>query len=78
MFDWPIPSKPPTPSEWAVLLWAFIILLVLGGLVGLIVSFSAPPEKHEVAVALAHYSIWTIVAGIGIGFALWVIRRLMD
>ena len=78
MFFWPFPSKGPTPSEWAVLMWAFVVLLVLAGLVGLAVSWSASPEKHEVAVALAHYSVWTLVIGLGLGLAVWLVRRFID
>jgi hypothetical protein len=75
---WPIPSKPPTPSEYAVLIWAFVVLLVLAGLIGLAVSFSAPPEKHELAVALAHYSLGSLAVAIVIGFVLWLFRRFVD
>ena len=76
--SWPIPSKPPTPSEWAVLMWAFVILLILAGMAGLIVSLAAPPEKHELAVEIAHYGLGSVGIGVGLGVALWIVRRLVD
>ena len=75
---WLIPSKPPTPSEYAVLFYAFSILSMLAGIIGLVVSFSAPPEKHEVALALAHYSFWALGIGTVVGFGVWLVRRLID
>lgn len=46
MFNWFLPSKPPSHSEWAVLFWAFVVLLVLAGLTGITFGYLAPPEKH--------------------------------
>lgn len=76
--NWLLPSKPPSPSEWAVLFWAFVVLLVLAGLTGVTLSFLAPPEKHEVAVALARYGWRTLAAGLGLGLVVWLVRRWLD
>ena len=75
---WPIPSKPPTPSEWAVLVWAFVVLLILAGVAGLIVSAFAPPEKHELAVELARYGLRSLGVGLALGVGLWAFRRFVD
>ena len=75
---WLIPSKPPTPSEYAVLLYAFSILAILAGLVGLVVSFNSPLEKHAAALALERYSFWALGTGMVFGFGVWLVRRLID
>jgi hypothetical protein len=75
---WPFPSRETTPSEWAVLLYGFCVLLVLAGLAGLITSFCAPSDKHELAVALAHHSLVAMGMGLVIGFGVWLVRRLLD
>jgi hypothetical protein len=75
---WPFTSKETTPSEWAVLLYAFCVLLVLAGSAGLVVSIFASAEKHELAVALAYHSLWSLGAGLIIGFGVWLVRRLLD
>lgn len=78
MFGWFSPSQPPTPSEWAVLFWGFVVLLVLAGLAGLTLSCFVPPEQHELAVRLAHYGLRSLLAGIGLGVAVWLVRRFID
>ncbi len=75
---WLIPTRPPTSSEWAVLFWAIVVLLVLAGLAGLIASLLAPAEKHAVAVALAHISLWILGTGVVLGVVNWLVRRLID
>jgi uncharacterized membrane protein YozB (DUF420 family) len=52
----------------------FIIL----GIVALVAAFRAPPEKHELAVALAHRGLWSIGIGAGIGVVYWLFRRFKD
>lgn len=72
------PIKPPTPSDYAVIL-ALVVLVFIGlGVAALVVAFRAPPEKHDLAVALEHRGFWLL--GIGVGFAniFWLRRRFMD
>jgi len=76
MPDWLIPSKPPTSSEWAVLLWAFVVLLLLAGAAALVLSFFA--EDRRIAVGLATYGVRTLAVGIGIGLMVWLVRRFVD
>jgi len=76
MLDWLIPSRPPTPSEWAVLFWAFVALLIVSGLVAVIASFFA--ENPKIAVELVKYGARTLTVGVGIGAATWLVRRFVD
>lgn len=78
MFNWFSPSKSPTPSEWAVLMWAFVVLLILAGVAGLIISAFVPPEKHELALELAHYGFRSLGVGLVLGVGLWAFRRFVD
>lgn len=72
------PSKKPTPSEYVVLV-AFVSLgLIILGTVALVMGFRAPPEKHEIAVALEHRGAWCVAAGLVIPFVIWFFRRLLD
>jgi hypothetical protein len=73
-----LPSKKPTPSEWAVLFYSFCILLIVAGIAGLSVSLFAPPEKHEIAVALARHSSLLLASGLVIGGCAWFVRRWLD
>jgi hypothetical protein len=75
MLDWLFPSKPPTSSEWAVLLWAFVVLL-LAGAAALVLSFFA--EDRRIAVGLATYGVRTLAVGAGIGLMVWLVRRFVD
>ena len=76
MLDWLFPSRPPTPSEWAVLLWAFVVLLILAGMVALATSFFV--EDRKLAVELAKYGLRTLAVGAGIGLTTWLVRRFVD
>ena len=78
MWDWIFPSKPPTPSEWAVLIGSLVILLILAGLAGLVMSFLAPQEKNELAIECARYGFLSLGAGLGIGVVLWIVRWSVD
>ncbi len=78
MFNWFLPSKPPSHSEWAVLFWTFVALLVLAGLTGITFGYLAPPEKHEVAVALLRYGWRMLGLGLGLGLVVWLVRRWLD
>jgi len=52
----------------------FIVL----GVIALVVAFRAPPEKHHLAVALAHRGLWSMGVGAAIGVAYALFRRLKD
>jgi len=76
VLDWLFPSRPPTPSEWAVLFWAFVTLLIVAGLVALVASFFA--EDRKIAVELVKYGVRTLAVGAGIGLTTWLVRRFVD
>ena len=71
----PIPSRETTPAEYAVLVVFGSALFIIVGVVALVVAFRAPPEKHELAVAVAHRGFWSLGIGIGIAVAYWLYRR---
>ena len=70
--------KPPTPAEYAVIAVLISGSLIILGVVGLVFAFRAPPEKHELALALEHYSAWAIGLGVGIALIAWLVRRLTE
>ena len=74
----PDPTKPPTPSEFAVIAWVIAILLIAFGIFGLVFAFRAPPDKHEIAIALEHRAFLALVIGFGIIGAYWFVRRFTD
>ena len=73
-----LPSKKPTPSEYAVLVVASALLFVVIGIIALVFAVRAPESKHEAAVALAHLGFWCLGIGGAIGLAYWLHRRLKD
>ena len=73
-----LPSKKPTPSEYAVLVVFVSVIFILLGIVAFVMAFRAPAEKHDVAVELAHYGAWSLGAGVAIAIAYWLFRRLRD
>jgi hypothetical protein len=72
------PTQPPTPTEYAVITWVIAGLLIAFGIVALVFSFRAPPEKHEIAVALEHRGLWSLGLGVGIAGIYWLVRRFTD
>ena len=74
----PDPSKPPTPGEYAVIAWLIAGSLIALGLVALFFAFRAPPEKHEIAVNLAHGGLWSLGLGLGTAGIYWLVRRIFD
>jgi hypothetical protein len=78
MFEIFPPSKKPTPSEYAVLVWFACLLFVVMGIVLLVVGIRAPADKHDLAVALETRGAWCIGIGLGIAFLYWLYRRLVD
>jgi L-asparagine transporter-like permease len=73
-----LPTKRPTPTEYGVIAILFSVIFIILGIIALVVAFRAPPEKHELAVALAHRGFWSIGIGVAIGVGYWLIRRLKD
>ena len=71
-----IPTKRPTPSEYAVIAIVISAVFILLGVAGFIVALRAPAEKHEAAVQLMHYSAWSVGSGGFVAFAFWLYRRL--
>ena len=74
----PIPSREPTPSEYAVLVVFIAVVFIIVGVVALAMGLRAPTEKHEVAVALEHRGFSSIGIGVAIPVAYWVYRRFRD
>lgn len=67
------PSKKPTPSEYSVLTFAVSLLLLALGTIALVMGYSAPPEKAELAGEAMRYG----AASLGIGVAILIARRLV-
>jgi len=70
--------RPPTPAEYAVAVVLISGSLIGFGIVGFIFAFRAPPEKHELALALEHYSALSLGIGIGVALVAWLVRKLTD
>jgi len=70
--------KPPTPSEYAVIVVVSSGILIVLGVVAVVMALRAPPEKHEFAVALEHLGFWSLGLGALIAFIFWLFRRLTD
>jgi uncharacterized membrane protein (DUF4010 family) len=68
-------DKRPTPSEYAVIAVVISGAFMLLGCIALIAAFRAPPEKHELALALLHRGSWSLGVGVFIAFAFWLVRR---
>jgi hypothetical protein len=74
----PDPTKPPTRSEYAVIVVVIAGLLIAFGGVAVLVGLRAPPEKHEVATALEHRGLLSLGLGVGIASIFWLFRRFTD
>lgn len=73
-----LPTKRPTPTEYGVIVVLLSAIFIILGIMALVVAFRAPPEKHDLAVALAHRGLWSIGIGVAIGVLYWLIRRFKD
>lgn len=71
-------SRPPTPSEYALIALGLAGLLILFGLVGLGFRIFDAPQQIEVAAALTHYSGWSLALGVFIGVSYWLVRRFSE
>jgi len=74
----PLPTKKPTPSEYAVIAVGSSGLLIVLGLVGFGFRIFAAPQNPEMTAALTHYSAWSLGIGVFIAFCYWLFRRLKD
>jgi hypothetical protein len=74
----PYPSRETTPGEYAVLVVFVSAAFIIVGVIALVVAFRAPPEKHGLAVAVAHRGLWSLGIGLAIAAAYRVYRRLRD
>lgn len=70
------PTRPPTPAEFAVIALLIAGSMIALGIVGFIFAFRVPPEKHELALALEHYSGWSLGMGVGVVLVFWLVRKL--
>ena len=72
------PSRKPTPSEYAVLVWLVCLVFILVGIGAFVMGLRAPAEKHDVAVALEARGARCAGIGVAIAAAYWLYRRLVD
>jgi hypothetical protein len=72
------PSRPTTSSEYVVLIAFISVVFIVLGIIALAVGFRAPPEKHEMAVALESRGALCLGIGAAIAFGFWLFRRLVD
>ena len=70
-----LPTKRPTPSEYAVIAVTISAAFIVLGAIMLVVAFRTAPEKHDVAVQLMRYGWWSLGSGLLVGFAFWLVRR---
>src|SRR5581483_5457462 len=78
MFWFLPPSKKPTPSEYAVLVWFVCAVIILVGIVAIVVGLRATEAKHDLAVALESRGAWCLAIGIAITAGYWLYRRFVD
>ncbi len=70
--------RPPTQSEYVVLLVGAQILCLLLSLVGFGFYFFAPPEDPAAVELLRNFSTMVSVIGLLVWLGRWVIRRFVD
>lgn len=70
--------KKPTPAEHAVLVWFACAVFVVLGIVGIVVGFRVPADKHDLAVGLESRGAWSLGIGIALAAAYWLYRRWAD
>ena len=72
----PYPSRETTPAEYAVLVEFGAAFFIILGIIALVIAFRAPPEKHELAVAVCYRGLWSLGIGVAIACAYWLFRRV--
>ena len=70
--------KPPTPSDYAVIVVVGSAVSIVLGIVAVVMAFRAPPEKHDLAVHLEHLGFCSLGLGVVLAGIFWLYRRLMD
>jgi len=70
------PTQESTPSEYRVLIWTIVGLLIVMGSVLMMVARKVPPEKHELALQMATNGRWALGIGLFLAFVIWLFRRL--
>jgi hypothetical protein len=72
------PSKRPTSSEYAVLVWFVCAVCIIVGTVAIVVGLRATEGKHDLALALESRGALFLGIGIAIAAGHWLYRRLVD
>ena len=70
------PSKPPTPSEYAVLAVGLSVLLIGIGVCGFAYAWLGAPARPELVVMLVSISAASTGLGLIVAAAYWLVRRL--
>jgi hypothetical protein len=74
----PLPTRRPTPGEYAAIALVTSAGLIVSGVIALVVAFAAPAEKHATAVGLMQYAAWSLGSGPFLIFVVWLVRRLLQ
>jgi hypothetical protein len=61
-----------------VLIWFISAGFIVVGLIALVAGFRAPPEKHDLAVAVEYIGAWCVGIGVAVALGYWLVRRWMD
>jgi hypothetical protein len=64
-------SKRPTPEEWQIVAWMFIVVLAGLGSVGLWYAFQAPQDKADIARQV----MWIGIASWLLAMFTWGFKR---
>jgi hypothetical protein len=78
MFWFFLPSRKPTPSEYAVLVWFVCAGFIIVGIAAIVVGLRAPESKHDLAIALEFRGACCLGIGLAIAAGYWLYRRLVD
>ena len=70
-----IPTKPPTPAEYAVLAVSVAVILIALGVIALISAFLASPKDHAAAMTQVYLGSWSIGLGLLVALGFWFARR---
>jgi len=73
----PNPSKPPTATEYTLIVLGSSALLIILGFIGLALRLFRAPQNPATAAALTRYSCWSLGIGLAIAAGYWLIRHLL-
>jgi hypothetical protein len=65
-------AERPTPEQWHVTAWMFIVVFATIGSVGLWFGFRAPANQPEIAGQLVRLGAWSLLAAI----VVWAVKRV--